>query len=136
MQKHYLDFYKYLQGRRTCCVRLGASTMTKPHMQSCFHASPDVVLLSLSYEKYNFHYFVWRKIMTKPHMSPAVMPPGFTKLGKNLIYHLLNKNFRNMLSFCLIRKGLTKRLTCCYHPKPRPPSPTVSDDISLFLYRK
>ena len=58
------------------------------------------------------------------------------KTGKNSIYHLLNKKIKNTISFCLTRYGLRKPLTGCCHPKPRPPTPSVLDDILLFLYRK
>ena len=48
----------------------------------------------------------------------------------------LTKILENMLRFCLTRIGLRKQLTQCCHPKPRPPSPSILGDISLFLYRK
>ena len=78
--------------------------------------------------------------------SPMFMGPSIlfilfrclkTVLWAKIQYTIcLTKILENMLRFCLTRIGLRKRLTRCCHPKPRPPSPSVLGDISLFLYQK
>ena len=84
---------------------------------------------------YSMSMFAQKYQTKKPQLQPR-FECAVPIVGKNTIYHLLNKNIKNKLRFCLTRKGLTKWLTRCCHPKPRPPSPSVSGDISLFLYRK
>ena len=54
--------------------------------------------------------------------------------GKNLIYHLLNKNFRKYVKLLLNKKRVNETVNLLLPSQT--PTPTVLDDISLFLYRK